>query len=214
MTKVLGVLCSPRKGGNTEILLKEALAGAAEGGAETELLTIYDKDIKPCDGCYACQKTGKCRIKDAMPAIYDKFLEADGIIWGTPVYYFNVAAQTKILIDRCFALSKGTRLASKVGGVISVAASLGHQGVWSTFLSFFSVHHMLAADFVYGFGRDKGEVRKDRHAMKAAGELGKEVVALINRKFQYPTEYDTPIYRYVLREYGINNCVAGGRIGI
>ena len=58
MTKVLGILCSPRKGGNTEILLKEALASAVERGAETELLIIYDKEIKPCDGCYACQKTG------------------------------------------------------------------------------------------------------------------------------------------------------------
>ena len=211
MTKVLGVSCSPRKGGNTEILLQQALAGAGERGAETELVTIFDKEIKPCDGCYACQKTGKCHIKDDMQGVYDKFLAADGIIWGTPVYYFGVAAQAKILIDRSFALSKGTRLTNKVGGVISVAASLGHQSVWNTFNSFFSVHHMLAADFVYGFGREKGEVRKDKHAMKAAGELGKQVVLLAEQKFKFPEQYDTPIYRYVLREYGINNCPALGR---
>lgn len=211
MTKILGVLCSPRKGGNTEILLKEALRGAGERGAETELFTIYDKEIKPCDGCYACQKTGKCHIKDDMQPLYDQFLAADGIIWGTPVYYYNVAAQAKILIDRSFPLSYGTRLTNKVGGVISVAASLGHQSVWTTFSSFFSVHHMLAADFVYGFGREKGEVRKDKHAMKAAGELGKQVVLLAEQKFKYPTEYNAPIYRYVLREYGINNCPANGR---
>ena len=92
MTKVLGVSCSPRKGGNTEILLQQALAGAGERGAETELVTIFDKEIKPCDGCYACQKTGKCHIKDDMQSIYDRLLAADGIIWGTPVYYFGVAA--------------------------------------------------------------------------------------------------------------------------
>ena len=145
--KVLGIVCSPRKGGNTEILMQEALTSSRDCGAETELLTIWDKNIKPCDGCYSCAKTGKCHIKDDMQEIYLKLLESDGIIWGTPVYFFDVTAQAKILIDRSFVLYRNSKLNSKVGGVISVADSLGHQNVWYLFNAFFSVNRMLSADF-------------------------------------------------------------------
>jgi multimeric flavodoxin WrbA len=93
--KVLGVVCSPRKGGNTEVMVQEALAGAQACGAETELVTVWDKDIKPCDGCLSCEKTGACHIKDDVQEIYARLLEADGIVWGTPVYFFSVTAQAK-----------------------------------------------------------------------------------------------------------------------
>ena len=153
--KVLGIVCSPRKGGNTEILVQEALSSARDCGAETELLSVWDKDIRPCDGCLSCEKTGKCHIKDDVQAIYPKILEADGIIWGTPVYFFNATAQAKILIDRSYALyANHNKLTNKVGGVISVGASLGNAGVWNLFNTFFSVHHMLSTDFVYGYARN------------------------------------------------------------
>ena len=209
--KVLGIVCSPRKGGNTEILVQEALTNAKECGAETELLTIWDKDIKPCDGCFSCTKTGKCHIKDDMQAIYPKLLDADGIIWGTPVYFFNVAAQAKILIDRSYVLYTDCRLANKVAGVISVASSVGHAGVWNAFNGFFSFNHMLVADYVYGYAREKGDIRKDKHAMKAARELGRQIVLMAEQQFRYPKEYDLPISRFVQREYGIDTSPAMGR---
>ena len=168
--KVLGIVCSPRKGGNTEVLVQEALAGARDNGAEIELLTVWDKDIKPCDGCLSCEKTGKCHIKDDMQGIYPELVEADGIIWGTPVYFWSATAQAKMLIDRSYALYfNKNNLTNKVSGVISVGASLGNLGVWHLFSSFFSVHHMLSTDFVYGYARNKGDIRKDKHAMKASG---------------------------------------------
>jgi multimeric flavodoxin WrbA len=209
--KVLGIVCSPRKGGNTEILTQEALSSARECGAKTELLTSWDKDIKPCDGCFSCENTGKCHIKDDMEELYPKFLEADGMIWATPVYFFNVSAQAKILIDRLYALYAGCRLNSKVGGTISIASSLGHQSVWNTFNVFYSVHHMLQADFVFGFARGKGDIRKDNHAMKAARELGRQIVLLIEQKFIYPEEFDITLYALVKRRYGIDMCPAMGR---
>jgi len=211
--KVLGITCSPRKGGNTNILVEEALTSARDCGAETELLTVWDKDIKPCDGCYSCIKTGKCHIKDDMQEIYLKLLDADGIIWGTPVYFFDVTAQAKILVDRSYALYTNSRLTNKVGGVISVAGSLGHQSVWNLFNAFFSLNHMFSADFVYGYAREKGDIRKDKHAMKAARELGRQIVLMVERQFRYPEEYDLPIYRFVKREYGIDMCPAMGRFG-
>ncbi len=209
--KVLGIVCSPRKGGNTEILVQKALTSARDRGAETELLTIRDKDIKPCDSCYSCVKTGKCHIKDDMQEIYLKLLDADGIIWGTPVYFFNAAAQAKILIDRSYALYTDGKLTNKVGGIISVASSLGHLGVWNLFNTFFSVNHMLQTDFVFGYAREKGDIRKDKHAMKAARELGRQIVLMVERQFRYPEEYDVPIYRFVHREYGIHPSPAMGR---
>ena len=156
--KILGISCSPRKQGNTEILVEEALSAVDGVDIKTELLTVRDKNIKPCEGCFSCQKTGKCRIKDDMPEIHEKLLEADGIIFGTPVYFFSAAAQAKILIDRTFCLDN--KLTNKVGGVISVASSIGNSQVWNQFNAFFSVKHMFAADFVYGFARKKATSEK------------------------------------------------------
>jgi multimeric flavodoxin WrbA len=206
---ILGVSCSPRKGGNCEILVREAMSGIKDAVTKTELLTIWDKNIKPCTGCFSCLDTGKCRIKDDMAEIHLKFMEADGIIFGTPVYFFSAAAQAKILIDRSFSL--GNKLTNKVGGVISVASSIGNSQVWQQFNAFFSVKHMFAADFVYGFAREKGDIRKDKHAMKAAMELGKQIVSMINCRLKYPKEYDIPIYRFVKREYDIDMSPCMGR---
>lgn len=210
--KVLGIVCSPRKGGNTEFLVQEALTGAQDRGAETELVTVWDKDIKPCDGCLSCEKTGKCHIQDGVQEIYPKLVEADGIVWGTPVYFWSATAQAKILIDRSYALYTNTnRLTNKVSGVISVGASLGHLGVWQLFSTFFSVHHMLSTDFVYGYARNKGDVRKDKHAVQASRELGRQMVLIAEQKFRFPAEYDVAIYRQVKRDYGIDNCVGRDR---
>ena len=211
--KALGVVCSPRKGGNTEILMQEALTGAKDCGAKTELLTIYNRDIKPCDGCSSCEKTGKCHIKDDMQEIYLKLLDADAIIWGSPVYFCSATAQAKIIIDRSYALYSNSELTNKVGGVISVGGSVGNSSVWNLFSAFFSAHRMFSADFVSGYAGEKGDIRKDKHAMKAARELGRQIVLIAERKFQYPEEYDVPIYRFVKREYDIDMCPARGRFG-
>jgi multimeric flavodoxin WrbA len=191
--------------------LKEALGGASNCGADTELLTFEGRDIKPCDGCFACAKTGKCHINDEMQAIYAKLQEADGIIFATPVYFYSVTAQAKAIIDRCYALTVENKLTNKIGGVISVASSFGHLEIWNTFNRFFAVNHMLSADLVYGYARERGDIIKDKHAMKAALELGGQVVALAESRFEYPKDYDIPIWRLVKRTYGINACPAMGR---
>ncbi len=209
--EVLGIVCSPRKGGNTEILMQEALRGAADCGATTELLTIWDRDIKPCDGCRSCVETGTCHIKDDMQVIYQKLAEAKGIIWGTPVYFYSATAQAKILIDRSYALYRKGTLTNKVGGVVSIAGSMGHLAVWNLFSTFFAANNMFPADFISGYAREKGDILRDMHAMKAARELGEQIVLLIRQHFAYPEKYDVSISRYVEREYGIKSCPAMGR---
>ena len=203
--KVLGIVCSPRKGGNTEIMMEAALAGAHSYGAETELWTVSGKDIKPCDGCVTCRKKGgRCHIKDDMQELYTKIIAADGLIFGSPSYFMSVTAQAKIVIDRLYSLYHQYVLANKVAGVISVAASSGHEGVWLQFSNLFNFCHMLRADYTIGYASKKGEVRKDDYAMKSSEELGKEIASLIKQQFRWPEEYRRPIHIICRDVYGID----------
>ena len=119
--KILGLSFSPRVRGNTEILLEAVLSSARRLKAETELYSVAGKEIHPCDGCASCWDTGKCHIKDDMQVVYRKMQEADGIIFGTPVYFYNMTAQGKTVIDRTFALGRSKKgLANKVGGIVVV----------------------------------------------------------------------------------------------
>jgi multimeric flavodoxin WrbA len=179
--KVLGINCSPRKEGNTEILVREALEGARETGAQTELLSISEMKIAPCDGCTTCQQTRECRIKDDMQKVCQKLLAVDGIILGSPVYFWSVSAQAKIFMDRTYILRYPYhRLENKVGASIAVAGRRGCMNAISVMNDFFLGHDMLVRGLgIAGYGTEKGEVRKDEHAMKSARSLGKQVARII-----------------------------------
>ena len=98
--KVLGILGSPRIGGNSDILLDQALAGAKDAGAEVEKISLGRKKISGCLDCGKCNGTGICAIKDDMPEIHKKILEADAIIHSVPVYFWAMTAQMKAYLDR------------------------------------------------------------------------------------------------------------------
>ena len=97
---VLGISASPRKDGNSELLLREALRGAASAGAEAEMVALRDLNIGPCVECNDCYRTGRCRIEDDFQGVFNKMLKADRIIFSTPVFFMTVSAQAKLLIDR------------------------------------------------------------------------------------------------------------------
>lgn len=185
--KILGLSFSPRPGGNTVVLLNQALSGACDEGAETELYTVAGKDIKPCDGCWACRETGECHIKDEMQDLYAKLLEADGIIFGSPVYFYNMTGQGKTVIDRTIALNKpGRNLANKVGGVVAVAGSFGLADTVKDLYFYMITRQMLPASFVAAYGGGKGEVKNLEKCMKATRELGQQMVQIAAKKFEYP----------------------------
>jgi multimeric flavodoxin WrbA len=187
--KVLALSFSPREEGNTVVLLKEALRGAQQEGAEVELYTVIDRDIKPCQGCGSCQKTGECRIKDDMQELYGKLLESEGIIFGTPVYFYNMTAQGKMVIDRTFALSQpGRDMTNKVGGVICVAGSMGLVDAVKDLYFYMVTRQMIPANFVAVYGGRKGEVAEMEKTMKAAYDLGRQVVKIIGKGFEYPVD--------------------------
>lgn len=98
--KVLGILGSPRVGGNSDILLDQALAGAQEAGAEVEKIFLCQKKISGCLACEKCNETGVCAIKDDMPGIHQEILEADALIHSVPVYFWAMTAQMKAYLDR------------------------------------------------------------------------------------------------------------------
>ncbi len=187
--KILGISFSPREKGNTELLMGKALAGARSEGAETELYRIADKSIKPCDGCSACFKTGRCHIKDDMEEVEKKLLEADGILFGSPVYFYNITAQGKAVIDRSLPLGiREKALANKVGGVVVVGGSLGLVDAVKDLYFYIVLHQMIPANFVAAYASIKGDVKKLEKCMKTAEELGVQMVKIAEKKFTYPEE--------------------------
>ena len=102
--KVLGIAGSPRRRGNTDLLLDEVLKGAASRGARVRKVILDKLKIAPCDHSDACLKTGKCRIKDDMQTVYQELEEADRIVLASPIQFMTVTAPMKAMIDRCQAL--------------------------------------------------------------------------------------------------------------
>lgn len=100
MKNILGVVGSPRKRGNTHILVSKILEGARDQGAKTSLLFLGDHKILECDGCHVCWKGKPCCKKDDMNGIYPKIIESHAIVFGTPVYWYAPTALMKGFIDR------------------------------------------------------------------------------------------------------------------
>ena len=104
MKKVIVISTSLRAGSNSDMLADKFIEGALQAGHEVEKISLIGKDIRFCRGCLACQKLGKCVIQDDVDAIMQKVLHADVIVWATPIYYFEMSGQMKVLIDRMNAL--------------------------------------------------------------------------------------------------------------
>ena len=193
--RILGIVCSPRQNGNTEALIEETLETARELGAEVENTGIAGKTIGPCDGCASCYNTGKCRIDDDMQEIYARMLRADGIVLGAPVYYWDVCAQAKAVIDRTYAFRRRRELRNKVGAAVVVAGQAGGSVAFNTIIGFFNIQKMALAKSlgprseeelpndraggVIAYAYDPGAVRNDIRAMTQARYLGRALVETI-----------------------------------
>lgn len=139
MVYILGIVGSPRVGGNTELFVSEALKAAEKEGAETELLRLADKKVEPCDACLSCRETKECRIKDDFQEIFQKMVKADGIILASPVYFSSATPKIKALIDRAgyVSIANGRVFENKVGGAMAVARRAGQNFTFAELLFFF-----------------------------------------------------------------------------
>ena len=188
--KILAISCSPRRAGNTMAILREVVRGAEDMQADAELYSVSGKSIQPCDGCWACAGTGICHIKDDMQELYEKMVMADGIVFGTPIYFWGMTAQAKTVLDRTIALNHPDRnLTNKVAGVVAVCGSLGLVDALKDYSYFFIQRRMLPANQVSAYVRDPDELENMPELMKAAFRLGQQMTALVNKGFRYPEEY-------------------------
>jgi multimeric flavodoxin WrbA len=181
--KVVGIVGSPRSGGNTETLTRIALEEVEKKGLETELISLAGKKIKPCDGCRTCSTTGKCHIKDDFESIFAKMKEADGIILASPVYYGAATPQMTSLISRFYG-THGKPLKNKVGGPIVVARRAGHNFTLAQLMFFFMISEMIVPGSSYwnvAFGREKGEVTKDEEGVRTIKHFGQRLAWLVKK---------------------------------
>jgi len=183
--KIVGIVGSPRLGGNTDTLTRIALEEIRKEGLETELISLAGKNVEPCDACGTCRTTGKCHIKDDFEAIYAKMNEADGIVLATPVYFGAATPQMTSLISRCYAYRGAKRpFEDKVGGPIVVARRAGHNFTFAQLMFFFMISGMIVPGSTYwniAFGREKGEVIKDEEGVRTIKHFGRKLAWLAKK---------------------------------
>ena len=188
--KVLGLFGSPRRGGNTDLLLEEMLRGAQSREAEIEKIFLSEWDISGCRECRKCEIDGNCVIQDQMQKLYPKLLQADYIILASPIFFYGVTAQAKRMIDRCQALwarkyilkktSMQEESARRKGWFISVAGSRGEkvfQGAILTVRYFFDALNVeYVGELTFRKIDAKGAIKKHPTALKEAFQAGQRLV--------------------------------------
>ena len=183
--KVVGVVGSPRKNGNTEILTKHTLKAIAEEGLDTELIRLVGLDIRPCNACMVCREEERCPIDDDLFPIYTKMKEADAIILASPVYYGSATALLKALMERTGYMSGSRRVfAGKVGGPLVVARRAGQNFTFAQLMYWFHILGFFMPGSTYwniAFGHEKGEVEEDEEGLRTAWNFGKNIAFLVKK---------------------------------
>ena len=156
--RVLGITGSPRKNGNTEILMNEILKATREAGCDPEIFLASEKQVAPCDACGSCFEVGSCVVQDDMQELYAMMEGADAIILGSPVYFGSVSAQCKAIMDRMFALLRDRSLKDKVAGTLVVTRRVGALQTRSLLQAFCIAQGMIVAGGAIGYGREPGDV--------------------------------------------------------
>ncbi len=184
--KVLGIMGSPRIRGNTDLLLGEALKGAKSQGAEVEKIVVDRLKIAPCREYYGCLRDGNCVIRDDMDGLYPKLFSYDVVILASPIFFYALSAQAKVLIDRCQALWARINVLGlkpvrgRKGALIAVGATRGDKlfdGSILTATYFFKAIGVGYADELLVRGVDKrGEIREHPEALAKGFELGRRLV--------------------------------------
>ena len=182
--KILVVHSSPRKKGNSNTLANGIIKGAESAGADVESVYLHGMDISPCNACYACQKKESkgCAIDDEMQTIYPKLVECDTWVIASPVYWFNMSAQTKLFMDRCFALLAYADNPF-AGKRVAIAMSYGdtdpfNSGCVNALRSFQDAFNYVGAKMVgmvYGSAEAPGEIESNADLMQRAESLGRKL---------------------------------------
>jgi multimeric flavodoxin WrbA len=183
--RVLGIVGSPRRGGNTETLIDEVLRGARDTGASVDKIILSELEIAPCQACEACRDTGECVQGDDLPELLRRMEDYPVWVLGTPVYWWGPSAQMKTFLDRWFckshraedkAMFQGRRVILAIPMGDADPATARHTvGMFTDALEY--VNATLFAAILAPDANDPGDVRAKRDVMAAAYEAGKQAVS-------------------------------------
>jgi multimeric flavodoxin WrbA len=189
MPRIVAIYGSPRRNGNTSVLLRSAVQGAQSVGASVHEIVLRDMKISPCLEIYGCKQTGRCAIKDDFQQVYDLLMQCRGLMLASPIFFYTVSAHTKILMDRCQSLwvkkywmqetpsvTSGPR---RKGLFISVGATKGKKlfdGALLTVRYFFDPLDMdLWASLLYRGLDCEGDIAHHPEYVEEAYEAGKKL---------------------------------------
>ena len=179
--KVIGIVGSPRKNGNTNVLVQQVLEGAAEAGAETRNFFLNDMDYRGCQGCNYCKSHDECKLEDDLMEVFDELAAADGVVFGSPIYFGQFTGQMRLFLDRCYSLINADfspRLpAGKKAVIIGTQGApdpAAFKGVYEEFKGqISSFMRMDVKDTIVGVGyHAPGEVKGDSELMEKAKNTG------------------------------------------
>ena len=184
--KVVGFNGSPRKDGNTGILIRKVFHELEKEGIETELVQLSHKHIHGCIACLKCQeeKDRRCAVDDDAANEYiEKMIQAQGVVLGSPVYFMDVTPEMKALIDRAGFVSRsnGGMFRNKVGSLVAALRRAGAMHTLDTMSHFFMSMEMFMVGRAIGIGRDKGDVEKDEEGLVLAKALGQRMAWLLKK---------------------------------
>jgi multimeric flavodoxin WrbA len=176
------VMGSPRKNGNSIALAENVAAGIEAAGGNVKRFYLHDMDIKPCDACMACRgaSSAECIIDDDMQQLYPDLRQTDALVIASPIYWYTVNAQTKLFMDRCYALGgpQGNALRGKrIGIVLTYGDSDPFNSGCVNALRSFQDAFSNIVDMVYGSASSPGEIKANHDLMARAYRLGKQLVA-------------------------------------
>ncbi len=186
--KVVAFNGSPRKQGNTNLLLETVLGELSAEGIDTELVHLAGKRLHGCIACYKCfeNKDRRCAVSDDMNDCIAKILDADGIIIGSPTYFANVSTEVKALIDRAGLVGRANddMYRRKVGAAVVAVRRGGAVQVYNTINCFFGLAQMIVPCSIYwnfGFGLQPGEAADDEEGIRTMKVLGQNMAWLLKK---------------------------------
>lgn len=182
--KVIGILCSPRRDGNSDTMVKAALAGAAENGAETKVFAINEMNITGCQACMHCRTHEECAVQDDMQMIYKELSSADAVVIGSPVYMWQYPAQAKIFIDRLYPyMNPDFTMRMQQPALILISQGNDNPGTFADSLKKTGLVGLNVKDMIFAANaKHKDFVKNQCELLEQIKAAGESLVAFKNAK--------------------------------
>ncbi|MBD3227755.1 MAG: hypothetical protein GF329_06165 [Candidatus Lokiarchaeota archaeon] len=177
--KVIGIIGSPRKDGNTTYLMKRVLE-VLDNNFETEMIFLKELDINPCEGCHSCVNKGNCIIEDDMQLIFEKLKKSSVILLSSPVYMGGTTSRLRIFMERTWHLRKG-QLKNKIASYIVVGRRDLGVAV-NEIEEYFSRIKALKLSGIIGYGFEKNDINKDHESLNNVARLSNQILNLYKTK--------------------------------